>query len=525
MQTFRVKVNPGNREYLVEEGTLVLDLLMDQGYALPTPCGGKGICGKCKVWAEGSLSEPTGFEQRFPGVDRGYRLACQTYITGDAVLFLDEEKNRETVADIPIERGSDIGFAVDIGTTSVKVAVVDYTNGIQCPVDSFLNPQRRYGHDVVGRIAASSDPDARQKLEHQIRSSVFTSIQGIMKRYSLTENQIQDVVFSGNTTMLYFLFGMETGALGVHPYTAHWKDFEGYTLRDIRPEEILPVVPEDIPVYGLAAASAYLGGDLVGGAAYMEHEGYNDCTFFIDVGTNGEIYLHFNGAMFATSCAMGPALEGMNISHGMTADEGAINHFWLEDDRLKYSVMGNTRPVGISGTGLIDIIAILLRQGLVETSGAFSDSLKNDTVGIKGIACSNESRSIVLEDSVSVTQKDIRNIQLAKGASLAAGKMLLMKSGIDPEQIKQVVIAGAFGENLFIDNFKQLKFIPDFPNAEYLFLGNTSLKAASMYCYDREFRKGLREFRDRIEVIELTGSIEFNDMFMDSFDFGGPQYS
>ncbi len=519
----RIIIDPGGAEFTVDDGTLILDVLTDRGQTLPTPCGGKGVCGKCLVKADGSLSELTELESGFVIGKEGYRLACQAQITGDAVIHLEASDREKAGKTLPVDPESSFGIAVDIGTTSVKTAVVDHSSGDYYPVDSFLNPQRRYGHDVVSRIAASMEPSSRERLEYQIRFAAAKSIVMVLDRYSLSVKRLREIVFSGNTTMLYFMFGIEAAPLGVHPYEARWKDFS-CTLRDINAGNPFEGLFLDCPAYGLEPASAYLGGDLVGGAAIIEREGFDDSTFFIDIGTNGEIYLHHGGKIYAASCAMGPALEGMNISCGMTADTGAINHFTDDGGALRYTVIGNTEPVGISGTGLIDIIAILLRNGLVKENGAFSETLKSNDIPIAGLKYREEDRSITITERVSVSQKDIRSIQLAKGASLAAGNMLLWKSGIDPDSIKHVIIAGAFGENLFIDNFKQLNFIPEFRNAEYLFLGNTSLRAASLYCHDEKFRTGLGKFRDSIRVIELTGSVEFNDTFMESFDFRAESY-
>ncbi|MCP4137337.1 MAG: ATP-binding protein, partial [bacterium] len=459
----------------------------------------------------------------------GKRLSCVTRVEGEVSIRIEEDmgankKARDWfISKIAITPGelAEYGIAVDIGTTTVQVSLTDLKNQKSWLIDSFLNPQRRYGHDIIARISAAAEKETAKQISSLVRGEIVSSIKRGLSLLDLEPAGIREIVFSGNTAMTYFLFGLDPAPLGVFPYTASHIDYENYTGNDIGFN-----LKNNADIYALPAASSYLGGDLVGGLALLDRLGYKEKTFFIDIGTNGEIFLrNKSDEIYATSCAMGPALEGMNISHGMTADEGAINHIQFDKNsgKLHFSIIGNTDPVGICGTGIIDAIALLLEKDLVQPTGAFNKKLLQEEIAAySNIHYNAETKSIHLYEDIALSQKDIRNIQLAKGASLAAANILLKESGTDPDEIEQVIIAGAFGENLDINNFKKLAFIPEFKNASYHFLGNTSLKAAELACHDFSFRETAKTLRNSLRVIELSEHPAFNDLFLKSFDFFTP---
>jgi len=509
----KVILRPENRIINCEENSLLLDVLLESEVPVKSPCGGRGVCGKCAVNASGGLSERTVFEIRLLE-DRGKRLACQTYVTGDAEVFHDflpgEEKQ-----DIRLDRDSDFGMAVDIGTTSIQISLVDLNKKSSILIDSFLNPQRRYGHDVISRIQASGDKTAFQAIAGILTSSIGRAVRIAGKRFSLPDEKFKIICFSGNTTMTYFLFGIDVSPLGIYPYRAQILDFFA------RPDKPVIAIGKNTSVYALPSVSAFIGGDLVGGLAFLDGLGYNEKIFFIDLGTNGEMFLRKSGdEIYAASCAMGPALEGMNISCGMTAEEGAISHFRVEKGITKQTVIGGVTATGICGTGLIDIVSALLDGNIILTTGAMNrQELDKSGVALKGMSYDAVRGTLGIADNVFITQNDIRNIQLAKAAARASSEMLLESSGCDPDEVRHVAIAGAFGENLDMRNFQKLGFIPEFRNAEYVFFGNTSLKAAEICCHDEQFRKKASELRDRVRVTELTARPDFNDRFINSINF------
>lgn len=497
-----------------DRGELLSDVLIDAGVPLRTPCGGKGICGKCMVRAEGELSPPAPNEIKFLAGSTGSRLACQASVRGDATVHIEAKGMKRTVPLPRIDPSGRFGIAADLGTTTVQVALVDTGKKVSYLLDSFLNPQRRFGHDIISRIFTSREEGLFRKQVCLLREEIHHSLLRALKEMGLPPGRIDSLCFAGNTTMTYFLFGLDVIPLGAYPFRTAELNFDSNLPAEIGFDAFAPA-----ELYALPAASAFLGGDLVGGLTLAETLGYQEGVFFIDLGTNGEMFLrNSHGEIFATSCAMGPALEGMNISYGMTADEGAVCHLRAVGDTLIPSVIGDSEPRGFCGTGLIDLIALLLEAGIINQSGSLGAASPRGPFP-SPVLSGNGMKVLPVLGDLSLSQADVRNVQLAKGASLAASGLLLMESRCHPEEIRHVLIAGAFGENLDILRFRRLRFIPEFPNAEYLFLGNTSLQAAAQACMDETFRERAAFLRSALRVIELSPHPAFNDTFLDSLNF------
>lgn len=513
MRKHRLTLLPGGASGELPEGTPLVDALSDMGVLLRTPCGGKGICGKCGVHIEEGAPPRTPADDRFFPDRPHQRLACRVSIGGDMTVRAPEPVSvPQRGRALPL-RLNDPAVAIDIGTTTVQISIVERPGGEVYPLGTFLNPQRRHGHDVITRIAASSDTGVHASLASVIQRAVASAVRAALEGRTVDADSTRLVVVSGNTTMTHLFFGLDVRPLGVYPYTTRELDYEG-----MMPPAGLPTSAR---VAVLPSASAFLGGDLVGGLTLTEETCTGRRVFFIDIGTNGEMFLRDrDGGAYAASCAMGPALEGMNISSGMTADEGAINHFSVSGGTLVPEVIGDSEPVGVCGTAIIDALAIMLREGVVRGNGAFDRAAAGASGLFAGrLDTTNGVLSCRLADNVALTQKDIRNIQLAKGASLAAARMLLREASCGAEEVDRVIIAGAFGENLDIDNFRALGFLPDFPNAEYRFMGNTSLAAAERACVDPAFIERCRALRDSLAVVELTSRGDFNDLFIECLNF------
>lgn len=497
---------PSGKSQSFPRGTLLVDALMEMGVRLKTPCGGKGTCKKCEVKIEGAVTYAS--PDSDPVNVRGNCFACRAFLYEKVTVHV-QKKTQQTEYLYPKWSSDDIaGVAVDIGTTSVKIALVN-KSGETCVVDHFLNPQRRYGDDVISRIAAADDRTIHQRLTEMIRQSIKASINFVSKKMKLPQERIRCVVFSGNTTMLYLLLGLDVASLGRAPYLAPTRDFEKFTL-DLG-------FPSSARITVLPVHSAFLGADLIGGLAVCSKSDYKEKTFFIDLGTNGEIFLiNPLGKIFATSCAMGPALEGMTISSGMTADDGAITHIRDKKGALIYEMIGQGKPAGLCGTGLIDLLSIFLRRGIVQSDGL----IKSIPLPYPAAASEKKGRKqIDLWENITVSQKDVRQIQLAKGASLAASLRLLAVAACTKEDIKQVIIAGALGEYLDLENFRRLGFIPAFPHANYTYIGNTSLMAAARGCMDSHFMDEIRNLRDSVHEVMLVQDPGFQQLYLDCLSF------
>ena len=509
MKSFYARINPSGKTLNFSSETLLIDLIYDAGLGVTSPCGGKGTCGKCSVKASGMLSEKTEKEKEFLS-DENMRLACQAKAAGDIEITLDDTSPVLEKFHIKIDSDSDFGAAVDIGTTAVKMSLVNLKTKISYNLASYLNPQRRFGHDVISRISASSDENAFISMTSLIRTSIENGIYSALKEFNIGPEKLKKIAVSANTVMTYLCHGKKISSLGIFPYETSQKEFP-----PVKAGSLGFKIFQDADILTLPLVSAYIGGDLVSGAAFTEKQGLPGNVFFTDLGTNGEIFLKVKDRIFAASCAMGPALEGMNISCGMTAEDGAITHAELKNGKFIFSCIGDAEPVGISGTGLIDAISLLINYGLIARNGSFNK--KSDPP--EGVVFDKENMRIYLTEKVYITQKDIRNIQLAKGAVLAASEILLQEAGIKSDEINHTAIAGSFGDNLDIDNFRNLKFLPDFKNSEYSFLGNTSLESAQIACFDEAYFNRAVEISKKIEYIELSNHKSFNDIFMGSIDF------
>jgi len=516
MAEFLLTLKPSGESRSFPGDTILADALMDMGVMVRTPCGGKGTCGKCQVLVEGSTTDLSGRKSVTVSGTPQWHPACRTCLAGDVEVYVVERQDMGDRTYPPVDPAAVCGVAVDIGTTSVNISLVDCTHSRTYELDSFLNPQRRRGHDVISRIAASADVTVSDRLTMQIRQAVFSSILSFLDAAALSVESIERIVVTGNTTMLYLFYGHDVAPLGRAPYVAARRDFTPCSPREVDAEQFYCSTLSALPLH-----SAFLGADLVGGLAICCKMGFTRNVFFADLGTNGEMFLIDEaGKIYATSCAMGPALEGMNISWGMTADSGAITHITVENGKLGYDMIGEGRPAGITGTALVDILAIMLEQNIIKKDGAFVRSLADMHLPSPMTCGFNENiPEIRLWGDITVTLKDIRNVQLAKGACLAAARMLLKEAGCLPDQVEHVMIAGAFGEHLDVESFRSLGFLPEFSSAAWRFLGNTSLQAALETCCNPGFHEDAMALRDRINEVNLSQHKDFSSEFVAAINF------
>ena len=409
-------------------------------------------------------------------------------------------------------QSAEYSVAVDIGTSTIHISFVEVKNGRAHRCGPVFNPQMKYGFDVISRISASGDSNVFAEMVRAVRRSLLNIVNSVFENSGLPPRSVDRFIISGNTVMQNLFFGLPVDELGRYPYRVESVDY---------PETQLPDDwKENAKFEGMPVVSAFLGGDFISGLVFSIKNGYTKNVFFIDLGTNGEMFLITgNGEIYAASCAMGPALEGMNLSSGMTASPGAIGHIHDTGDSLTCSVIGGGKPYGLAGTAVVDIMAVLVKRGLVKSDGSLNtDKSLNFPSQVRPDDTPGQNK-FELWDSIGLTQKDVRNIQLAKGACLAAARIMLKESGVNEQDIAHVLVAGAFGENLNVDNFKELKFIPEFQSAEYEFLGNTSLAGAESAAVDSSYISEARRLRDKVNEVELATRDDFNKEFIASLNF------
>ncbi len=468
----------------------VMDLLTENGIRYPHPCGGHGRCGNCVIRAEGALSEPDIAEIR-----AGARLSCRTHVLGDASVWLEDPEEIVVEGASPAENVSgeskgkcEITCAIDIGTTTVALRI--YSDGTPVYAAGFLNPQTAVAADVMGRISH----DMCERGSNGDRPGTLTGMirEGIEKQMALSgyAGRISRGVITGNTTMLYLLTGRGTGSLSAYPFQADHLFDETAALWDI-------------PIYLPECMHAFVGADItcaVLASGMCESMENGAVRLLCDVGTNGEIALLKNGTLYVSSTAAGPAFEGAGIACGCAGVPGAIEKVTVEDGQLKMSVIGGRDARGICGSGLVDAVAALLARGDMDESGYMEEEAR-------------------LTDAVYLTQKDIRNVQLAKAAVCAGILTVLAASGTLVEEVDEFYIAGGFGSHLDVRSAAAIGLFPKelLPKAKVI--GNAALHGAEMILLSEEKKEESRRIAAISRHVDLGGDPVFNEQFIECMDF------
>ncbi len=523
---------------------------------IDAPCGGAGGCGKCKVkimqprtaWQEEETAVFTGQE-----LAAGWRLACQHSVSEDITVVLPTEEvvseiisqgylrdfapkpyfakrlaqNGDTMVMagqeiIGIEKGDTrdrlYGLAVDIGTTTVVAGLIDLSSGQELASVSCLNGQKTFGQDVITRINyAMTNTNGTLIQQKTILQDLRKLIKGIFAQcgrdYAITFKDIYEITVGGNNTMIHLLAGIDPSSMGMSPYLPA---FKGALVAKGASDWQLPV-SDLCRVYCLPAVSAFVGGDISAGilACGIHQDARN--ILFIDIGTNGEMVLSGNGRLTACSCAAGPALEGMNISCGVRAARGAIEDVRLigsgADMLVEVAVIGEVRPTGLCGSGLLAAVAELVRTGILHKSGRLLEHPLVEKVAGK-------KRFIIdRENEIYLTQQDIRQVQLAKGAILSGIQTMLQAAGVDFAEIDRVLVAGQFGAHLKAASLTGAGLIPRELENVITYVGNTSKSGAYLCLLSTEERESVEQLTSQINYIELSHLAGFDAVFVKAIEF------
>jgi len=421
----------------------------------------------------------------------------------------------EVVDLIPANRDFRIlGAAVDVGTTTVVVYLYDLLTGENLGVESAYNEQLRFGEDVISRVEyARRGRDNVEDLRKAVVNTINKLIESVSQRIGVDNACIYDMVCAGNTTMLALLLGNDCYYGSIAPYPPPFTSSVRVKARDlgvkINPRGYVRTVP---------SISMYVGGDIVADIIASRLHEYEGNAALIDLGTNGEIVVKTGEDLFlATSCAAGPALEGYGVRDGMRAVKGAIESVVIDErGRSYYRVIGDTKPEGICGSGIIEAIAWMRIRGIIDEAGRIrkdvSEFVKEDNEGLKFVIvpanASATGREIVL------TQKDIRMIQLAKAAIYAALSTLTRVAGLELHVLERIFIAGAFGNYLDIFSAQVLGMLPDIPQEKFSFIGNGSIAGASMMLLSKDFAEEAQAIAKRVKSVELNLIKDFQSEFV-----------
>ena len=502
-------------------GMTILDFLRENNICSNAACNGLGICGKCKIKI-GNLKAFEG-ERKVLGdkdIDAGYRLACMHSVDEcdkEAILKDIKESTGSVVLTesfMPKVSHTNIcdkyGIAIDIGTTTVAMELIDLSNAAIIAKASEINSQIAFGFDVMSRIAYTMENvDGLFKLQKIIVNTLNMLIDKLQA--DTGKEDIAEITVAANTVMCHILLGESVEGLGKYPFSPVFTKSRSMAASDIG-------IKSDAKVTTLTHISGFVGSDIVAGVYASVLCKDNKNVLFIDIGTNGEMILKSGNKLLATSCATGPALEGMNISCGMRAGEGAIDNFCIDENKLSYTTVGNRAAVGICGSGVLAMVRELLKNNIINIRGAIDIEKLNKAYDFIDFDKSGKP-FIKISDDIYFTSKDIRQVQLAKGAILSGILALVSKAKLELKDISKVYIAGQFGKYISVDSFFGVGLLPIefFDKVEYL--GNTALAGAYMALLDKYAIGDMNLLSNKTEFFELSRLDNYDRIFAKALRF------
>ena len=480
----------GKKHILEFDGNPTVQQVLERhGISMSHPCGGKGVCGKCAIEILGAISEPDERE-----LENGHRLSCRTRLFGDAQAILKADSNlfvESAVESIQVQTedtGARIGAAVDIGTTTVVLSVYDLSTGKCLSTRSMLNPQSTVAADVMGRIDAGMSGRLNE-LQKMVNDCIKKLAEG--SGYS---DEIDKWVITGNTTMLYLLTGRNPKALSTSPFEAD------HLFGEV---SVFNGKPQYLP----KCMHAFVGADITCAVLESGMCDSDKTALLCDIGTNGELALWKDSKLYTASTAAGPAFEGAGISCGCQSVHGAVEKVMLKNGRPEVKTIGNGKPVGLCGSGIIDAVAYLLDNQTIDETGA----MEEDQVEI----C----------EGILLQRGDVRALQLAKAAIAAGIKTLLEVTDTTEEEIDTFYIAGGFGSHLDILSAIRIGLIPETFYSKVKVLGNAALKGAAAMLTDSLLKEKEEYIVSHVTCINLGGNSAFNDNYIEEMFFPEPKES
>jgi uncharacterized 2Fe-2S/4Fe-4S cluster protein (DUF4445 family) len=535
------------------------------GVDIAADCGGRGRCGKCVCFVDGER-----------------RLACETIVNSDIEVTLPDADGKydilmdSDIATLPRSDDADsdgLAVAVDIGTTTLVVKLVDIASGREVWALAALNSQRPYGADVISRINVSMD-DA-SVLSGLITNQIDGMIETMLRDSTTDAGSVRRIVIAGNTTMSYLLLGLPCRSLGLAPFKPAFTFKDMYAYDEVFHSDTL-----DAPVYIMPFVSAYVGGDVTSGLLSRESLAQDSDTsddgdatsgllsreslardagisadgdatsgivmreslarnsdisysgepyILVDMGTNGEIAYRRGDRLLCTSTAAGPAFEGGNISCGSGSVEGAISKVWIRDGAIGYETIGNAPARSICGSGLLDAMACFVREGIINSSGAMNAASPYVTDGRVIIAASADSpyvtdgRVVIAAspepdaEDISLTQRDVREFQLAKSAVRSGIETLIGEvEDLVPDKL---YLAGGFGQRLDADSAFITGLLPESVRGRVIPVGNSSIAGATLAVSDMDMLETAHRIAALGEEINLAAHPKFNTLFMEYMTF------
>ena len=615
---------PDKKNIEVNQGTTALEALERAGINIDTPCGGKGICGKCKILINTGITTATPIEEELLSeeeIKKGFRLACQAKLFKDTIIEVPSEirldfkgvfssnlkgdihrikknfaldsnlkkvflglekpslddqrsdwerikdglslKKIENISNLKISlpilkkiplliRKADFrvtvticndeimdlesdntakksyGMAFDIGTTTVVGYLIDLGSGEELSAVAKTNPQVIHGDDVISRIGFAQQPKGGlEKLQKEIVITLNEIIRETTQKAEIDKSNIYETVIVGNTCMHHLFLGLNPIHLAPSPYIPVIKESLSLKVKDIPGLSLNPAAN----IYMLPNISAFVGADILAGILSTSMWREDKTILLVDLGTNGEVVLGLKKKLWACSVAAGPAFEGARISSGMRAAEGAINKVKIDSKFIIYKVIEDGKVRGICGSGLIDLIAELLKLGLINKSGKLigreeGNSELSEEIRKRIIKGQKGNKFLLVKGKETengkplyLTQRDIREVQLAKAAIFAGIKILLKEVNIPLEDIQEILLAGAFGNFIDKKSAVRIGLLPNLPLKKIESVGNAAGRGAEITLCSNKMREVSEEISKKVKYVELSSRPDFQEEFIKAMIF------
>lgn len=510
---------------------------------VPSSCGRSGQCHECIVEVKRgveALSPPSASEGFLRGA---FRLACQAIVVKDDqdIEFAPLRREPRIVTEAPEDeaieldplvtrsgdqvfyagtpidryRGALLGLAIDLGTTTVAVDLVDLATGKPLGRAAFENPQRFGGSDVMNRISYDGAAKHRGELQRAVAAEINRAIVNLTESLGLSRLAIYELAIAANSTMRDLFFKLDVQSIGQRPYksvTEHalLKGERATTAFSVRAKTLGLRVNAKAQAYAMPLVASHVGADAAADllALGLGPEG-EETVLLVDIGTNTEVVLRHKGRLIAASCPAGPAFEGGQITYGMPAYDGAIEALHLDEsaDRFVYRTIGDAAPIGLCGSGLIDLLATLVRHGRMTAKGVFSPDKRAKTV------------TIVPEAGITLSREDASNLAQAKAANYCGQFIVLRHAGAEPSDVARLYLAGGFARYVDVENAVLIGLLAPVEPSRVVKVGNASLKGARLALVSHTKRRALEALVRGIEHIELETTPDFFEIFVEACQF------
>ena len=529
-----------NKSIELSQDKSLFDLADQVKMRIPTSCGRVGDCHECIVEVSEGLESLSERSEHEIFLTEPYRLACQSKIISldSDISFTPRKRDRKILTNFSGSNKYDIdhnyqyknnslvsindgeekiisksknfyGLAVDIGTTTVAINLVNLDDGKIIITSSFENPQVFGGSDVMNRISYDSSK-FKGELCKSIISSINFEIGEYVKKIKIRRNEIVEAVIVGNATMRDLFFDLDVESIGVRPYKSIIElDYlenkvDSTEISKYAKEINLRINPNAI-VYSPPLIASHIGSDVSAGLISTDFFENNNLKMLIDIGTNTEVVLGTPNRMLAASCPAGPAFEGGEITYGMPGYTGAVEKVDIYEDKFRYKTIGDVEATGICGSGLIDFLSVLVENNLMNPLGKFTS--EEDKMFLDN------------EQDINLSRKDVSSLAQAKAANVCGQALVIKDFGKNILDIENVYLAGGFANYIDIENAINIGFILDFPLEKIKKIGNSALEGATKLLLSNKLRKNLVKYVNNIDHLELETKSDFFDYFVEGCQF------